>query len=373
MWATHPANHDREVNAKIRYIRSPKDDRPAWALFRTAAELRETITRRLYEVNRKEKIGTFEDPEAVQAFIDAEHAETTYHPKYHGLYDNRYVKPGELADLCVQAPEFEEASRLALAHSQLYNEVKERMEAHKSRHEEAGKLAQLVHGGVQLRGRDFEHRGSRFQLAEARYLLKDVEAEIDRDYEWMHVLDRAVFHVHYAMAAQLGVGDLGALEERYRFHLALQALYSQLTVHNAHVQRILAEISGQRQVQQQQFQEVIASLRQAHTTLDEQLAVADEMILPALTNITAGARLGPYLLGDKLVKNIPSETTTLEGAWIQRFLSQMGEVIDRTQRMVFKSLGGLLAFEESLAERWHEKQSNAEARQSSVEAVPYQH
>ena len=85
MWATHPANFDREANAKARYIRSPMDDRPAWALFRRGAEVRADITRQMYELNRKEKIGELEDPEAVQAFIDAEHAETSYHPRYHGL------------------------------------------------------------------------------------------------------------------------------------------------------------------------------------------------------------------------------------------------------------------------------------------------
>ncbi|HEY3789166.1 MAG TPA: hypothetical protein VGL71_09940 [Urbifossiella sp.] len=52
------------------------------------------------------------------------------------------------------------------------------------------------------------------------------------------------------------------------------------------------------------------------------------------------------------MKNLPRGATTLEGTWIHRFMTQMDEVISRTERMIFKSLGGLLAFEESLAERW---------------------
>ena len=362
MWATHPANYDREVNAKTRYIRSPLDDRPAWTLFRTADDIREQLTRKLYELNRKEKIGTLEDPAAIQAFIDAEHAETTYHPRYHGVYDDRYIKPGDLAELCMRSTweDLADPDRLATAHDQLYSGLKERMDVHKARHEETGKLGQIVHGGMALRGRDFEHRGNRHQLSEAKSLLKAVEDELDEDYKWMHLLDRAAFRVHYAMAVQLGPADRTILEDRYRFHLDIQSLYAQLRAHNTHVQQILAGISGQRQVHQDQFQAALGALRQAHETLDEQLATADELKMPALTNIEAGSPLGRLLLSEKLIRNLPAGTTTLEGQWIHRFLTQLGEVIDRTQRMLFKSLGGLLAHEEGIAARWAAARATAQ-------------
>src|SRR5205807_3024120 len=65
-----------------------------------------------------------EEPEAVQAFIDDEHAETTYHPRYHGLYENRYVKPGDLAELCTRVcvEEFDDRTRLADAHATLFGD-----------------------------------------------------------------------------------------------------------------------------------------------------------------------------------------------------------------------------------------------------------
>ena len=72
------------------------------------------------------------------------------------------------------------------------------------------------------------------------------------------------------------------------------------------------------------------------------LAAADQMLVPALTNMKDSQFLGPFLLSEKLVKNLPSGVQSLEGAWIQRFMTQMGEVISRTERMIFKSLGGLL-------------------------------
>jgi Zn-dependent protease with chaperone function len=96
MWATHPSNHDREVNAKQRYFRGPIDERSPWLLIENPDAAREAVTRRIYEVARKVSPAKLEEPEAIQAFIDAEHAETTYHPRYRGLYENRYIKPGDI-------------------------------------------------------------------------------------------------------------------------------------------------------------------------------------------------------------------------------------------------------------------------------------
>ncbi|MDB5307575.1 MAG: hypothetical protein JWO38_1777 [Gemmataceae bacterium] len=355
MWATHPANHDREVNAKRRYVRSPIDDRSSWALFRDLAGVREAVTRRLYETARRAKPAALEDPEVIQAFIDAEHAETTYHPRYHGLYDDRYVRPGDLDELLRPAAHvgLVDPVQLATAHARLYgDELTARMKAHKARHQEASRLTGLARGAVQLIGKDFEFRGTRYRQADAGRLLKDVETELGQDYEWMHALDREVFLVHDAMATQLGETDRRALEERYRFHTAIQDVYGRLVAHNQLVQATLNGLSGRREIPSEEFQNAVAVLRQAHDAVGEQLAAAHQLRLPPLTNMTVGTPLGPYLLSQPLVRNLRPDTTSLDGQWIGQFLGQVGEVIERTQRTLFKSLGGLLAVQEGIAERW---------------------
>ena len=135
------------------------------------------------------------------------------------------------------------------------------METHKSRNEEANKLARMTHGAVELRGKDFEHRGGRYRLADAARLLKEVEAELDKDFEWMHALDREVFRVHYAMAVQLGDDVRSELETRYRFHLAVQDMHSLLNANMRAVQGTLSALAGQRQVEQGQFQQALGVLR----------------------------------------------------------------------------------------------------------------
>src|SRR5256885_14876973 len=84
----------REVNAKRHYIRSPIDERSPWVLFQDAPAVRAKVTHRLYEAARPLQDVKPDPPEVVQAFIDEEHAETTYHPRYHGLYHHRHLTPG---------------------------------------------------------------------------------------------------------------------------------------------------------------------------------------------------------------------------------------------------------------------------------------
>jgi Zn-dependent protease with chaperone function len=206
MWATHPSNHDREENVKRQYIRSPLDERSPWILFQDAAGVREQVTRRVYQASGRPEELTLEPPEVVQAFIDEEHAETTYHARYHGLYDHRYLTPGDVDELLGAVPaEFAEADRLAEAHAGLHGgELEKRMETHRSRHDDYRRVASLAQGAVELRGKDFQFRGGRYRPADAGQLLEQIKKELDEDFDWMARLDRQSFLIHYALACRVG-------------------------------------------------------------------------------------------------------------------------------------------------------------------------
>src|SRR5207244_8181558 len=82
---------DREQNAKRLYVRGVTDDRSSWILFDNPAALRQLVSRQYYEMAHQVPADKLSDPETVQAFIDEEHAETTYPERFHGMYDDRYV------------------------------------------------------------------------------------------------------------------------------------------------------------------------------------------------------------------------------------------------------------------------------------------
>jgi Zn-dependent protease with chaperone function len=354
MWATHPCNHDREVNAKRRYVRSPIDERSPWLLFQDAPAVREEITHRIYKENLELEGAELQPPEVVQAFIDEEHAETTYHPRYQGLYDQRYLTPGDLADLVqLHMADLATAGQLSAAHVALHgDELKARMEGHQARQQEYGLLAPIANGAVELTGKDFAFRGGRHPAGDAKRLLEQIQKELDEDYAWMGELDRQSFLVHHEMARQVGDAAREELEERYRFHLAVQGIHSQLIGQRRVVHATLDQLSGRREVPQAEFQGVLATLGRARETLREELQAAGGLRLPALKNVTPGAPLGPLLLTQPLIHQLNTGQNSLDGQWIGRLLGQMSEVIDRAQRIHFKSLGGLLALQEGIAQRW---------------------
>jgi hypothetical protein len=81
----------------------------------------------------------------------------------------------------------------------------------------------------------------------------------------------------------------------------------------------------------------------------QKLKEADALRLPALKNMKASEPLGPFLLGQPLLEPLGH---SIDGAWIGRLLEQLGEVIDKTKRIHFRSLGGILTLQEQIAEQW---------------------
>jgi hypothetical protein len=130
----------------------------------------------------------------------------------------------------------------------------------------------------------------------------------------------------------------------------VQEIHSQLSSHNQQVQMTLGQLAGKRELTQGEFNYTLQVLDQAHHALSQALKTADRLRLPRLKNVTPGEPLGPALLSGPLIHRLSRGSNSLDGEWIGQFLSQLREVIDRAQRIHFKSLGGILAFQEQLAE-----------------------
>ncbi|HKB39262.1 MAG TPA: hypothetical protein VKD72_22680, partial [Gemmataceae bacterium] len=173
---------------------------------------------------------------------------------------------------------------------------------------------------------------------------------------------------HHAMARQVGPETSGELEERYRFHLAVQEIFNELTAYQNHVQQTLGQIAGQRQVAQEVFQATVGALQQARDAFEQKLQAADKLLLPPLKHMTAGAPLGKFLLDCRLVGALSAHTTTLDGKWVGRFMEQLNQVITKTRRIHFKSLGGILALQEKIAETW--KARNAVPESAVTPTLP---
>ena len=279
MWLTHPPNSQREENCKETYIRTAFDERSPWLLFDESTVLREKVTKKFYRVVMKiPKDVILLDAEEIQSFIDEEHAESTYDPKYHGVYDGRLILPGDLDTLAQEsATQHATVAQLKAVQAGLYNvEVKHRIQLHNKRLEEFDLLTAVAHNHFRPKNDELDFRGETYDLKDAKKLLKKVEKDLDDDQKWLEQLDRNVFLTHYQMALRLspplegGAGGVVAedLFQRYRFHLGVQDIWKKLRAQEGSVAAALDFLQGKRRLEQGEFQEALGIFQQAHQTLE---------------------------------------------------------------------------------------------------------
>jgi Zn-dependent protease with chaperone function len=368
-WSTHPSLYEREQNAKEYYIRCPIDDRSAWVLFRDPQKLREDVTYLFYRAAgyKKRQLEEAADPAEVQAFIDGERAETTYDVRYHGLYDDRYIEIEDVQELITEADSAGwNEGRLERVAAKLYdNELKEWMDGYTARREEYRLLTGLASGELELKGEDLEFRGRKYDVEEAKRLLKKVDKELEEDRQYFEGLDRRAFLVFYQMATQLGDKSPRELADRYDFHLTCQGMLRKIINERSHLEAALAFLSGKQELQQHEFKAALKAFRDAHKALKKSLDTADDLPLPELANMKKGKPLGYFLLEKRLVHSLDRDENTLRGDWINRFMAQLTEVLEKLRRIHFKSLGGILILQDRIFQRWREQL----AAMPTVEAI----
>src|SRR5262249_16555004 len=211
---THPSNSDREANAKEQFVAAVADHRSPWVLFNEAADLRERMSYKFYRmVWRIPKNSELSDALKGQEYIDNEHAETTYHPKYHAAYDHRPLEPGDITELngiVYESPWTEE--RMEKVYAKLFEGCKEHAEAHADLHKELASLNANIVGKPSPK---------------MKRRIEEVEKKLDDNWEWFKSFDRRVYLLHVQMAAQDNKEWKDELVERYRFQMEVQRFYQE--------------------------------------------------------------------------------------------------------------------------------------------------
>ena len=361
MWQTHPSNYDREQNAKAHYIRSAFDERSPWMLFDDVREVRERVTYKFYRFYFKvPKDVVLAEPEEIHAFLEEERAETTYDAKYQGLYDYRNLVLGDVYELAKDARKTPwSIGELASTYKTLYNvEVKHRAQLYNKRLEEFNLLAAVSRGWHKPKNDEIDFRGEIYDAKDAKRLLKKVEKELNKENEWLGEVDRRVFMTHFQMALHLNQEVAEDLFKRYRFHLELQTVWKELKDQEAPVGAAVNFLQNltSNQLDPGAFQEALQIFREAHHALRDSLRASEAMLIPPLKNMPAGQPLRSFLLEKKLVEGLSKYEQSLDAKWIDKMLKQMREVQTKVDRIHFKSLGGILALQQRVADeclkRW---------------------
>ena len=341
MWRTHPSNSDREKNAKERFVAATVDHRSPWILFDEPTDIRERMTYKFYRmVFRIPKNAELADAMKVQKFIDNEHADTTYDPKYKGAYDDRPLEPGDLSELngiIKDSPWTDERMEKVL--DKLYDGCEEHAEAHSELYKEMQSLRSGIVGRPSPK---------------MKRKMEEVEKKQDENWEWFKSFDRRVYLLHVQMAAQVDKEIKDELVERYRFQLEVQRLYQEsrnaFNKAEAYLGAYAAAARGEIQVGPDFAGEVIQVLRESWKALKNIIKDAREIALPAMKNFEEGENLADFILEGKMVPEPP--LSYVKGVWIDKLMTQLQGVRLKCFRLHFKSVGGILRMHEAVAAKW---------------------
>jgi Zn-dependent protease with chaperone function len=347
MWATHPSNFDREQNAKRRYVRGVTDERASWILFDNPEGLRERVTGQFYEMAHQVTADKLADPETVQAFIDEEHAETTYPERFHGMYDDRYL---DLTgwEMWVPGLELRDPTVLREQHAQLYGPT---VKAIMDKSRQIGEAYRSVSVAAES-GKPCTFHERQYDPADAPQILEQLDQELADNNAPLGAEDRNVYQVHLGMAELLGGGRADELKARYRFHASVQEIRRKLEDAAQAIDTVMAALSSQGQLSEDYFRQIIGFFQEAHLTMKSSWDAANLLRIPRLKNMADGQCLGSFLLTEPLLTYLSNHVQTLDGNWIDRLYKQLGEMLDRIRRMHFKSVGGILALQEDIAAAW---------------------
>jgi len=354
MYASHPPNFDRELNAKKEYIKGVEDERSPWELFGNAAKLRGIVTGKAYQYSKwgKDEL-TYSEPEQVQAFIQSEIEETVFDKKYKNAYDSRYLKGIELDNpkklIAKFKEEFEDDTRKA--YDTLYGEYLDAGLARiKSREDAVNELVGAVQG---TSGKSFVYKDKKYKKDEAEHMYKDLHSDLDKEWEWYADFDKKVFAIHFYMAKKKKLkAEKNELLERYGFQLKLQDLRQRLHGGQEEIREFVQDV-GSREVMEDEVRDLTHMLREMRRAFLDLLDETAEMDMPTFSNMEDISKLKAFLLPEERIR-----VAEFSGDWINEYGSQLDTVASRLVRLHFKSVGNILTLQERISEAYFENIDN---------------
>jgi hypothetical protein len=269
MWATHPANADREENAKIVFVRCEADNRSAWELFPGAAELREKMTAQVFAPapDAKEPPPAPVSLEESLVRLDANYSSITISKRYRGAYLGRALTRSfkNPADMYSEAPAGNVAARIGALYPQTLGDALEKL---RELFDEKNTFEGLQKGYLKAPGGVVRWRGEEVPPRQLPKILKSLDGEIDPLKAEIASHDREVRSAHLAAAKSLGNGwdeylkGLTALIH-YAEHTHANLVDLQAVFHH-----VFAVVTADRKVSKSEMKRLIAASNDLHAALE---------------------------------------------------------------------------------------------------------
>lgn len=351
MYASHPSNYDREVNAKANYIVGITDERPAWVLFDQPEALKEKITKKIYKHSqvRIHKNDVYSSPEKVNEFIQRELEETTFGSKYCDTYDSRYIHPYLIEQAEAQIQEnFNSVEKIRTSYEAQFNALPKQMEFRKKLLEELSVLYNLV----AQRKKQYVYKGQNYTEQQIVALINERNEGVSKQYTtWFKAFDETLFYIHLAMLR----GEEATIKEEYlercQFQNSLLQFHLKVEEAIGILQQTVQEAIEKGNLTEKEVSHFERQLNKAHEIFSQMLEKAKNVLIPSLEHIET-QNLEQFIFGERL---IIAGQRILNDKWINNFSGQLESVKNKINRLYFKSLGKIIKLQESISQNYFER------------------
>lgn len=200
MWSTHPANRDREDNAKKTYISTVVDNRKSWLIFEDAEKLKRKISHSFYNPEKMTEMEVISAEDAVtQRF-----AKASFSTQYRGTYMSRSpVRNFSSVDEMLQSVELSNTAKESIA--RLYPEsISEQLDKARNLDLERDTLLALESGNLKPSGGVIRHRGKELNKSDIAEAIEQVACERKAIADILKKHDALCRKAHLQAAKQLG-------------------------------------------------------------------------------------------------------------------------------------------------------------------------
>lgn len=265
MWSTHPANADREQNAKRFYLPAPHDARSAWVLFDDVDTLKNKIASQLVGKAEAQPASAEQTFEALEERYSRPQYEARYRGAYLGRPLTRHVASAdELYEKALQQTDVQKALAM-LYPAQLGIDLEKLRELA----EERAMLEALRDRNYEAAGGRIVYRGREIFRRELPAAIREVMQEEEKVRERITTHDRRCRSSHLAAAMRLGggwkeylAGLIGALH--YAEHTLANLRDAQGLLGN-----VVAVVTADGKVSSRELKRLISTANMLHAALAE--------------------------------------------------------------------------------------------------------
>lgn len=359
MWATHPANTDREDNAKRRYLPAPHDARSAWLLFDDVDAVKGKVTTPLL-ANAK---GELASAEQTLTALDERYDLLRYASRYRGAYLGRALTrhandANELYETVLHNPDIEQAL------AQLYPQQLTEDLARLRELEDERRSLQALHERVfQPTGGRIVYRGREISRRDLPAAISIVNSEEEQARQAILAHDRRCRSAHLAAAAKLGGGWhaylLGLIDI---LHYAEHSLADLADAHGL-LRNVYAVVTADGKVSSRERRRLVAAANVLHGVLAGVFGSKEAVRLDAQLL----ARLGVEAWSETLetFKLEPASDANL-GNWLNVIDGWVNSASNALSTLCGATLEQLLVTENLVAQSLREQSAPGSAPQPSI-------